>query len=51
MKVGLPLQLKPGNQFSSQDNMGCRELSLIFCAETDVPLDLRRVSQGASRVA
>ena len=47
-KVGLPLQLKPGNQLSSRDDMGCTELSWICCTEIDVPLDLRRVSEGIS---
>ena len=50
-KVGLPLQSKPGNQLSSQDDVGCMELSLSFCAEIDIPLDLRRVSQVISGVA
>ena len=49
-KVGLPLQLKTGNQLSSRDDMGCIELSLSFCTEIDVPLDLRRVSQGISGI-
>ena len=47
-KVALPLQLKPGNQLSSRDHMGCMELSSICCAGIGVPLDLRRVSQGIS---
>ena len=50
-KVGLTLQMKPGNQLSSQDDMGCTELSSSFCAEIGVPLDMRRVSQGISGVA
>ena len=50
-KVGIPLQLKPGNQLSSRDDMGCTELSLGCCAEIGVPLDLRRVYQGISGVA
>ena len=50
-KVGLPLQSKPGNQLSSQDDMGFTELSSSCCTETGVPLDLRRVSQGISGVA
>ena len=49
-KVGLPLQLKPGNQLSSQDDIGCAELSSSCCAEICVPLDLRQVSQGISGV-
>ena len=31
--------------------MGCKELSLRFCAEIGVPIDLRRVSQSISGVA
>ena len=31
--------------------MGCMELSLSSCAEIDVPIDLRQVSQGISGVA
>ena len=50
-KVGLPLQLKPGNQLSSRDDMVCTELSSSCCAEIGVPLDLRRVSQGISGAA
>ena len=46
LKVGLHLQSNPGNQLSSQDDMGCTELSLSCCAETDFPLDLRWVSQN-----
>ena len=48
---GLPLQENPENQLSSQDDMGCMELSLSSCAEIGVPIDLRRVSQGISGVA
>ena len=40
-KVGLPLQVKTGNQLSSRDNMGCTELSSSCCTEIYVPLDLR----------
>ena len=50
-KVGLCIHLKPGNQFSSRDVMGCTELSSSFCAEAGVPIDLRRVSHGLSGVA
>ena len=39
-KVGLPLHLKPGNQFSSRDDMGCTEVSSCCCAEMGVPVDL-----------
>ena len=49
--VGLPLQLKPGNQLSSRDDMGSRELSSSSCAEIVVSVDLRQVSQGISGVA
>ena len=44
-KVVIPLQLKPRNQLSSRDDMGCTELSSSCCAEIGVPLDFRRVSQ------
>ena len=50
-KVGLPLKSNPGNQLSSPDDMGCTELSSCSCAEIDVPLDLRQVSQGSSGLA
>ena len=50
-KLGLPLQSKAGNQLSSRDDMGCTELSSSCCTEIDVPLDLRRVSQGISGVS
>ena len=39
-KVGLRVQSKPGNQFSSRDDMGCTELSSFCCAEIGVPLVL-----------
>ena len=39
-KVGLPLQSKPGNQFSSRDDVGCTQLSSFCCAEIGVPVDL-----------
>ena len=45
---GLPLQSKRGNQLSSPDVMGCRDLSSCFFTEIDVPIDLRWVSQGNS---
>ena len=45
-KVGLQLPSKTGNQFSSQDDMRCTDLSSSCCTEIDIPLDLRRVSQG-----
>ena len=50
-KVGIPLQWNPGNQLSSQDDMGCMELSSSSCADNGVPIDLRRVSQGILVVA
>ena len=50
-KVGSPLQLKTGNQRSSRDDMGCRELSTRCCTEIDVPLDLRRMSHRISGVS
>ena len=49
--VGLPVQWNPGNQLSSQDGMGCMELSSSSCAEIAVPIDLKLVSQGISGVA
>ena len=50
-KVGLLLQQNPGNLLSSRDDMASMELSSSSCAETGVPLDLRRVYQGISVVA
>ena len=50
-KVALPLQSKTGNQLSSQEDMCCTKLSSSCCTEIDVPLDLRRVSQGISGVS
>ena len=50
-KVRLPLQVKTGNQLTSQDDMGCTELSSSCCTEIDVPLDLRWISQGISGVS
>ena len=50
-KVGLPLQSKPGNQLSSQDNLACAELSSTCSGEFSVPLSFRRLSQGTSGVA
>ena len=47
-KVDIPLQSKPGNQLSSREVLGCTELSLSCCAETDVRLDLTWVSQTES---
>ena len=50
-KVGLPLHSKPGNHFSSRDDMGYMELSSSCCAEIGVPPELRRVSPGISGVS
>ena len=50
-KVGLILQSKTGNQLSSRDDMMCMELSSRCCTEIDVPLVLRRASQGMSGVS
>ena len=47
-KDGLPLHSKTGNQLSSPDVMGCRDLSSCCFTEIDVPIDLRWVSQGIS---
>ena len=50
-KVGIPLELKPGNQLSSRHDFGKMELFLSCSAELGVPLDLSRCSQGISGVA
>ena len=50
-KFGIPLELKPGNQLSSQDDLGYRNLSSSCCAELGVPLDLGRCFGGISGVA
>ena len=50
-KVGIPLQLKPGNQLTSQDDLRCTELSSSCCADIGGHIDLRRVSQGSSEVS
>ena len=47
-KDGLPLQSKAGNQLSSPDDILCLDFSSCFFTEIDVPIDLRRVSQGIS---
>ena len=47
-KDGLPLQSKTGNKLTSPDDMGCPDLSCCCFTETDVPIDLRWVSQGIS---
>ena len=51
LKVGLILQKNPGNPLSSHDDMASLVLSSSSCAETGVPLDLRRVYQGISVVS
>ena len=43
-KVGIPLESKPGNQFSSQDDLGYMELSSSCCGELGVPQDLGQSS-------
>ena len=50
LKEGLPLHSKTGNQLSSPDNMGCPGFSSCCFTEIDVPIDLRWVSQGISRL-
>ena len=50
-KVGITLLSKTRNQLSSLEVMGCTEFSSSCCTEIDVPLDLRRVSQGISGVS
>ena len=47
-KVGIPLELKPGNQLSSSDDLSYKELSLSCSAELGVPLDLGRCSRDTS---
>ena len=51
MEKWLALQSKPGNQLSSQDDLGFPELSSSGCSDSGVPLDLRCVSQRISGVA
>ena len=50
-KVGIPLESKPGNQISAQDNLGYTELSSRCWAEIGVTLDFGRCSQGITGVA
>ena len=50
-KVDILLHVKPGNELSSQDEMGCMEFSLSYSFELRVPLDLGHGSQGISGVA
>ena len=45
-RVGLRLQSNTGNQLSSPEYRGCRELSFRYFTVIDVPLDLRWASQG-----
>ena len=47
-KDGLPLHSKTGNQLSSPDDMVCPGFSSCCFTESDVPIDLRWVSQGIS---
>ena len=47
-KDGLPLQSKTGSQLSSPDVMGCPVLSSCCFTESDIPVDLRWLSQGIS---
>ena len=39
-KVGVPFELKPGNQLSSCDNLGYMEFCSSSCAELGLPLDV-----------
>ena len=39
-KLGITLHLKPGNQLSCRDALGCMEVSSSFCAEIGAPVDL-----------
>ena len=50
-KVGIPLESKPVNQLSAQDDLGYTEFSLRCSAELGVPLDLGRCSQGITGLA
>ena len=50
-KVGIPLELKPGNQLSCRDDLGYTELSSSCCVELGVPVDLGRCSWVISGVA
>ena len=51
MESWLALQLKPRNQHTSRDDIGCTDLSSSYRAEIGVPLDLRWVSKRISGVA
>ena len=50
-KIGSPLQSKRGNQLSSLDDMWCMELSSRCCAEMNIHIDFRWVSQRISLVS
>ena len=50
-KTGSPLQSKTGNQLSSWDDMWCMKLSSRCCAEMNIHIDLRRLSQRISLVS
>ena len=39
IKDGITVQNNPGNQLSSQNDMGCMELSYSSCAEIGVPIN------------
>ena len=47
-KDGLPIQSKTGNHLSSPDDKGCQDLSSCCFIESDVPIDLKWVSQRIS---
>ena len=51
LEFGTPLESKPGNQLSSQDDLGYMKLSSSCCAELGVPLDSGRCFGGISGVA
>ena len=51
VEIGIPHESKPGNQLTSRDDLGYRELFSSCCAELGVPLDLGRCSKGISGVA
>ena len=51
LKVGIPLQSKPGNKLSSRDDLWCSELLSSCCAEICVSVDLTCGSQEISGVA
>ena len=51
VESSLTSSVKPGNQLSSRDDMGCKDLSSSCCAEIGVPIEMRWVSQGISEYA